>query len=99
MPGVTSTTTAAAEEEGGPGMGGTPVGVGGGTPSMAITATSTSPSGKALATSTVMPPGELPVTGVTRTSVPRWLALGLVLLLLGASAAARHNVAPGRRIR
>jgi hypothetical protein len=99
MPGVTSTTTAAAEEEGGPGMGGTPVGVGGGTPTTAITATSVSPSGTALATSTGMPPGELPVTGVARTSVPRWLALGLVLLLLGAGAVARHNVASGRRIR
>jgi hypothetical protein len=98
-PGVASTMTAAAEEEGGPGMGGTPVGVGGGTPTTAITATSVSPSGTALATSTGMPPGELPVTGVARTSMPRWLALGLVLLLLGAGAVARHNVSPRRRIR
>jgi hypothetical protein len=98
-PGVTSTTTATAEGEGGLGMGGTPVGVGGGTPSATTTATSISPSGTGLATSTVVPPGELPVTGVTRTSVPLWLALGLVLLLLGAGTAARHDVAPGRRIR
>ncbi len=99
-PGITGTTTASAGEEGQPGTGGPPVVVGGETPSATLPATIVAPIGTALAASTaVLSPGELPVTGATRPFVSGWLAIGLMLLLLGAGVAALHSITPGHRIR